>query len=163
MDSAAQPSPIGPPSISETWPLVKYFGLRYKISTPGPPWRRHHGDAPTPGTPGPLQGFDHLHSVAHPDLRATRRLISSRFVWKGLSTDVTAWACLHCKWAKIHHQVQVLLQHIPVPTGSFSHIQLDLVGPTPLKQRPGGSAICSQLLKEPAADRKQFLSLPPQQ
>ncbi len=38
------------------------------------------------------QVFKHLHGTAHPGRRATRRLISSRYVWKGLSTDVTAWA-----------------------------------------------------------------------
>jgi transposase InsO family protein len=61
----------------------------------------------------------------------TRRLISSRYVWKGLSTDVTAWAkaCLGCQWAKVHRHVQVPLQHIPVPTCRFSHIHVDLVGP----------------------------------
>jgi hypothetical protein len=38
------------------------------------------------------QVFEHLHGAAHPGRRATRRLISSRYVWKGLSSDVTAWA-----------------------------------------------------------------------
>jgi hypothetical protein len=55
------------------------------------------GDSST-GTFRPLvprdlrrQVFEHLHGAAHPGRRATRRLISSRYVWKGLSTDVTAW------------------------------------------------------------------------
>jgi hypothetical protein len=63
----------------------------------------------------------------------TRRLISSRYVWKGLSTDVTAWAkaCLGCQGAKVHRHVQVPPQHIPVPTCHFSHINVDLVGPLP--------------------------------
>jgi hypothetical protein len=30
--------------------------------------------------------------IAHPGRLATRRLISSRFVWPGLNKDVTAWA-----------------------------------------------------------------------
>jgi hypothetical protein len=53
------------------------------------------GDSST-GTFRPLvprdlrhQVFKHLHGAAHPGRRATRRLISSRYVWKGLSTDVT--------------------------------------------------------------------------
>jgi hypothetical protein len=37
------------------------------------------------------QVFDHLHSPVHPDGRATRRLISSRYVWRGLQW----WASLH--------------------------------------------------------------------
>jgi hypothetical protein len=38
------------------------------------------------------QVFDHLHKAAHPGMRATRCFIASRYKWKGLSTDVTAWA-----------------------------------------------------------------------
>jgi transposase InsO family protein len=97
------------------------------------------GDSST-GTFRPLvprdlrrQVFEHLHGAAHPGRRATRRLISSRYVWKGLSSDVTAWAkaCLGCQRAKVHRHVQVLPQHIPVPARRFSHIHVDLVGPLP--------------------------------
>ncbi len=79
------------------------------------------------------QIFEQLHGAAHPGRRATRRLISSRYVWKGLSTDVTAWAkaCLGCQRAKVHRHVQVPPQHIPVPAPRFSHIHVDLVGPLP--------------------------------
>jgi hypothetical protein len=43
--------------------------------------------------------FQHLHSIAHPGRLATRRLISSRFVWPGLSKDVTTWEreCAACQ------------------------------------------------------------------
>jgi hypothetical protein len=77
------------------------------------------------------QVFEHLHGAAHPGRRVTCRLISARYVWKGLSTDVTAWAkaCLGCQRAKIHLHVQVPPQHIPVPSRRFSHIHVDLVGP----------------------------------
>jgi hypothetical protein len=79
------------------------------------------------------QVFEHLHGAAHPGRGATRRLISSRYVWKGLSTDVTAWAkaCLGSQRAKIHRHVQVPPQHIPVPSHRFSHIYVDLVVPLP--------------------------------
>jgi hypothetical protein len=77
------------------------------------------------------QVFEHLHEAAHPGRRSTRHLISSRYVWKGLSTDVTAWAkaCFACQRAKVHRHVQVPPQHVPVPTPRFSHIYVDLVGP----------------------------------
>jgi hypothetical protein len=44
------------------------------------------------------QVCEHLHGAAHPGRWTTRRLVSSRYVWKGLSRDVTAWpkACLDC-------------------------------------------------------------------
>jgi hypothetical protein len=62
------------------------------------------GDVPTstfrPLVPLPhrRQVFDHLHSPAHPGRQATCHLISSRYVWRGLAKDVTAWAaeCLKC-------------------------------------------------------------------
>jgi hypothetical protein len=55
------------------------------------------------------QVFEHLHGTANPGSWGTRRLISSRHLWKDLSTDVTAWAkaCLSCQRAKVHCHVQV--------------------------------------------------------
>jgi hypothetical protein len=46
--------------------------------------------------------FAHFHNVAHPGRLASRRIISSRFVWRGLSSDVTPWArrCLACQRAR---------------------------------------------------------------
>ncbi len=46
--------------------------------------------------------FDHFHDVAHPGRLASRRIIFSRFVWRGLSSDVTAWArgCLPASGAR---------------------------------------------------------------
>jgi hypothetical protein len=76
---------------------------------------------------------DHLLRAANPGMRATCRLIASRYVLKGLFMDVTAWArvCLHCQRAKVHRHVRVSPQNITVPTRHFSHIHLDLVGPLP--------------------------------
>ncbi len=75
--------------------------------------------------------FRHLHGIAHPGRLATRRLISSRFVWPGLSKDVTAWAreCAACQRSKIHRRCQVRPKPIPVPQRRFAHIYIDLVGP----------------------------------
>ena len=69
-------------------------------------------------------------------MRATRRLVATRYVWPSFAKEVTAWAraCLHCQRAKVHRQVQVPPQHIPVPTRRFSHIHVDLVGPLPSSQ-----------------------------
>jgi hypothetical protein len=42
--------------------------------------------------------FSHFHNVAHP-----RKIVSSRFVWCGLSSDITAWTheCLTCQWCRV--------------------------------------------------------------
>ena len=43
--------------------------------------------------------FAAVHSLAHPVIRATLRLISSHWVWKGMLTDIAAWCrdCQHCQ------------------------------------------------------------------
>jgi hypothetical protein len=40
--------------------------------------------------PDRRQLFDHLHRPAHPRLRATHRIISTRYVWRGLARDIMA-------------------------------------------------------------------------
>jgi hypothetical protein len=75
--------------------------------------------------------FDHFHNVAHPGRLASRRIISSRFVWRGLSSDVTAWArgCLACQRGKIHCHTRLVPLLIPILQRRFSHLHVDLVGP----------------------------------
>jgi hypothetical protein len=74
--------------------------------------------------------FDNFHNVGHPGRLASRRIISSRFVWRGLSSDVTSWArgCLACQGGKIHRHTR-LAPLIPIPQRRFSHLHVDLVGP----------------------------------
>ena len=75
--------------------------------------------------------FNHIHNIAHPGRLATKRLISSRFVWPGINKDVAAWAadCAACQQSKIHRHVQVKPLPIAVPQRRFAHIHIDLVGP----------------------------------
>jgi len=77
--------------------------------------------------------FAAVHELAHPGIRATRRLISSRWVWDGLSTDVAAWCrdCQHCQRGKVTRQYTAPPAAIPVPPRRFAHIHVDLVGPLP--------------------------------
>jgi hypothetical protein len=57
-------------------------------------------------------------------------MISSRFVWCGLSSDITAWThgCLACQWGKIHRHTILAPQPITIPLQCFSHLHVDLVG-----------------------------------
>ena len=77
--------------------------------------------------------FFALHSLSHPGIRASKRLISSRFVWRGLSSDVRDWcrACLPCQRGKVLRHVHLRPEKIPVPFRRFAHIHIDLVGPLP--------------------------------
>jgi hypothetical protein len=58
-------------------------------------------------------------------------LVSSRFVWRGLTNNIISWAksCLHCQQSKIHRHTRLLPQPIPIPQRQFAHLHIDLVGP----------------------------------
>ncbi len=75
--------------------------------------------------------FEAIHGVAHPGIRATRRMIAARFVWPGMRSDVAAWCrdCVACQKAKVTKQPRSRVQAIPIPTRRFSHVHVDLVGP----------------------------------
>ena len=72
--------------------------------------------------------------MAHPGARATRRLISARFVWAGLSTDINKWTrdCLNCQKSKILRHIKIAPEQMEIPPRRFSHIHVDIVGPLPI-------------------------------
>ena len=78
--------------------------------------------------------FNAIHGLAHPGTRATRRLITSRFVWKQCSADITAWCreCQGCSRGKVTSQETTAVQPIPLPAASFQHVHVDIVGPLPV-------------------------------
>jgi transposase InsO family protein len=77
--------------------------------------------------------FAAVHSLAHPGIRASRRLIASRYLWPGLAKDVAAWCrdCTACQAAKVTRQPAAAAEQILTPTQRFSHVHVDLVGPLP--------------------------------
>ncbi len=82
------------------------------------------------------QIFEHVHSLGHPGIRATRCLISSRFLWNSMARDVNQWTrqCISCQKAKIHLHTQTPPVPIPIPSRRFSHVHIDIVGPLPPSQ-----------------------------
>jgi Integrase zinc binding domain/Integrase core domain len=79
------------------------------------------------------QVFAAVHGLAHPGIRATRRLVASRYLWLGLAKDIAAWCrdCQACQRAKVTKQPAAAVQPIPVPTVRFTHVHVDLVWPLP--------------------------------
>ena len=77
--------------------------------------------------------FDLIHGLSHPSIRATRKLISSKFIWKGMNSQVGSWAktCVQCQSSKIHTHIKSPLETFNVPHRRFDHIHVDLVGPLP--------------------------------
>ncbi len=77
--------------------------------------------------------FQSMHSIHHPGVQATRRLIAARFCWPQMAKAITmmARAFLHCQLGKVHEHVHLQPAEIPVPHCHFPHIHVDLVGPIP--------------------------------
>ena len=82
-------------------------------------WRRHI--------------FDSVHGLSHPIVRATQKLIGSKFVWHGLRKQVARWArtCVPCQTAKTTVHIKPPLDVFHVPFRRFDHVHVDLVGPLP--------------------------------
>ena len=77
--------------------------------------------------------FDSLHGLSHPGIRATQKLITSRFVWPGINSDVRRWtrSCVQCQRAKVQRHTKTPLTSFPTPDSRFDVIHIDLVGPLP--------------------------------
>ena len=93
------------------------------------------------GHPRPLipptlrrQIFDSIHGLSHPGKRATRRLISQRYVWHRMSADINQWCkdCIPCHSSKVQNHVHSPVIQMPVPQTPFSVVHVDIVGPLPV-------------------------------
>ena len=89
------------------------------------------------GTPRPVVPpsfrrlvFNALHRLSHPGIKPTHKLISSRFVWPKMYSDIKGWTrlCLSCQRFKV---IRHTLSSIPIPDSRFDHIHVDIVGPLP--------------------------------
>ncbi|XP_061879645.1 uncharacterized protein LOC133631461 [Entelurus aequoreus] len=82
------------------------------------------------------QVFDAIHSLSHPGVRASVKLVGAKFVWPGLRKDVRQWAaaCVACQRAKVHRHTKAALEPFPIPVRRFDHVHVDLVGPLPPSQ-----------------------------
>ena len=80
--------------------------------------------------------FDSLHSLSHPGIRATQRLITQRYVWPKINSDVRKWArtCLQCQRSKIHRHTVSPLATFATPDARFDQLHIDIVGPLPPSQ-----------------------------
>jgi hypothetical protein len=77
--------------------------------------------------------FQAFHGLSHPGIRATRRLMSERVIWSGMSSDIAAWSqdCQQCARGKASSQPAAPIQPIPVPDRRFTHVHVDIMGSLP--------------------------------
>lgn len=79
------------------------------------------------------QAFQAIHELNHPGVRATKRLITTRYIWPSMKKDVSDWsrACDQCQRVKVH-------RHTKAPIANFTHVDrlahlhVDIVGPLPI-------------------------------
>ncbi|CAM1323272.1 Uncharacterised protein r2_g3179 [Pycnogonum litorale] len=92
--------------------------------------------SPRPYVPEPFrkQVFSSLHNLAHPGIKASARLICSRFVWPKMHRDIKLWctSCLACQKSKIHRHTNSPPGTFAIPSTRFDNIHLDIVGPLPM-------------------------------
>ena len=64
---------------------------------------------------------------------STQRLITARYVWPGINSDVRRWThtCIQCQRAKIQRHQHAPPSSLPTPDSRFDIIHIDLVGPLP--------------------------------
>ena len=109
---------------------VKFLGFTILCDTSGTNIR--------PYVPKPLRRciFDSVHGISHPGVAASKRLVSERYFWPYMKTNIKTWTttCLKCQRAKVNKHTKTGFDQIKVPPGRFSHIHMDIVGPLPISQ-----------------------------
>lgn len=89
-----------------------------------------------PFIPQPLRkrAFQSLHRLSHPGAKASIKLVTERFVWPGMRTDIPNMVktCIPCQKSKVTRHNRSILQSFETTDGRFEHIHIDLVGPLPL-------------------------------
>lgn len=80
------------------------------------------------------QVFNSLHSLSHPGINASVKLVTDRYVWPGINKDCRNWAktCHPCQTNKITRHVTPPLGTFKLPRGRFQYIHIDLIGPLPV-------------------------------
>lgn len=79
--------------------------------------------------------FDTIHNLSHPGIKATRKMLTDRFFWPGMNSDVNKWAksCINCQRAKVSRHTISEYETFQAAE-RFAHIHVDIVGPLPITE-----------------------------
>ena len=95
---------------------------------------------PRPFVPEKLREsvFNSLHSLSHPGIKSTLRLIKSRYFWPDMDRSIRKWCreCLSCQYSKIHRHTKSEVSKFDLPSTRFQTIHIDIVGPLPAVPNP---------------------------
>jgi len=73
--------------------------------------------------------FDSLHQLSHPEINATVKLVTQRYVWPSIKSDCRQWArsCIQCQRAKVSRHVSSPVGTFAPPSARFEHIHIDII------------------------------------
>lgn len=77
--------------------------------------------------------FRTVHDLNHPGIRATQRLVTSRYVWPRMNSDIRLWTktCNKCQRSKVFRHTKTPTHAFRPPDARFDHVHIDIVGPLP--------------------------------
>lgn len=80
--------------------------------------------------------FENIHNLSHPGIKATQKLVSKRYYWRSMNTDIRSWTknCLECQSSKIVKHNKAPTRIIAASDERFSQIHMDIVGPLPFSE-----------------------------
>lgn len=80
--------------------------------------------------------FHQLHDLAHPGIRATVKLVRTRYVWKNMNRDIADMAklCIKCQKNKITRHNKPVIGTFPCNSKRFDDIHIDIIGPLPMSK-----------------------------
>ena len=92
-------------------------------------------DTIRPYVPAPERSivFNTLHSLSHPGIRATQKLLTRRFVWPSINKDIREWTrnCIPCQRSKVTRHNSAPIGDFGNQAGRFKHVHIDIIGPLP--------------------------------
>ncbi|CAE1258975.1 unnamed protein product [Acanthosepion pharaonis] len=77
--------------------------------------------------------FSSMHNLSHPGANASIWLITDRFVWPRMKTDIRQWSktCVPCQRAKVRRHTRSPPGSFPSPDERFAHVHVNITGPLP--------------------------------
>ena len=77
--------------------------------------------------------FDKFHSLSHPGVKGSLRLIKARYFWPDMDRQIKQWVkeCSGCQSAKVHRHTKTTNGEFQLPSSRFETVRIDIVGPLP--------------------------------
>ena len=90
--------------------------------------------------------FNSLHSLCHPGISRSQKLIKARYFWPSMDQTIKKLCiqCLSCQRSKIIKHTKTPITNIAPESNRFEDCHIDLVGPLPPSKRLGDSYTSSE-------------------